>query len=456
MVSIFIFRRDFRLHDNIGLIKALQESVHVLPIFIFTPEQLVNNKYKSDNSVQFMMESLEDLEEQIKEKDGKLYYFYGQPDKVIEKLIKNNKIQAVYFNEDYTPYSVKRDESIRDICFKNNVECNVYEDILLNPVGSIRTKTSDSIYTKFTPYFNTARKNKVDKPLTNKFKKYSKQKIIGTYDGKKTKFYKNNLDLFNKGGREEALKILRNIDKFKDYNKTRNCLDQNTTYLSAYIKYGCVSIREVYWAFMDKLGSRNDLIKQLYWRDFYYNIMYEFPDVLNHNMKPQYDKIKWNQNIAWFNKWKKGETGYPIVDAGMRQMNQTGFMHNRARLIVSNFLIKLLGIDWKKGEIYFTQTLYDIDPSVNNGNWQWSSGTGADSQPYFRIFNPWTQGEKFDPKAVYIKKWVPELEDVDAKDIHHWDNTWENYDVDYPAPMIDYNKQRERGLSMYKRALSKS
>lgn len=199
---------------------------------------------------------------------------------------------------------------------------------------------------------------------------------------------------------------------------------------------------------------RNELIKQLYWRDFYYNVGWAFPRVFGRygNLKEKYDKIKWGNNRSWYNKWKEGKTGFPIVDACMNEINETGFMHNRGRLIVASFLIKILLVDWKLGELYFSNKLEDSDVCVNNGNWGWSSGSGADSQPYFRIFNPWTQGERFDPQCKYIKKWVPELEDVPNEHIHRWDEFWDEHDVDYPKPMVDYKKQREKAIKMYKRA----
>lgn len=456
--SIFIFRRDLRLDDNVGLIKALKESEKVIPIFIFTPEQLVNNKYKSDNAVQFMMESLEDLEKQLKDKDGKLYYYYGHPHDVIEKILKSNKdIEAVYVNKDYTPYSKKRDAMIKKVCAERNAVFKQFEDVVLNPIGSIKT-TGGEIYTKFTPYFRKAKKIKVDKPQDNRMRKYFKGKINGIkeFSGKREKFYKKNDELWVRGGRKNGLKILKNIEEFKDYNKTRNMLDEDTTYLSAYNKFGCVSIREVYHRIRDKLGMKNDLIKQLYWRDFYYNIMWKYPRVLKTNMKEKYDKIKWKKNKKWWKAWRKGETGFPVVDAGMRQLNKTGFMHNRTRLIVSNFLIKLMLIDWHDGEHYFERELVDVDLSQNNGNWGWSAGSGADSQPYFRIFNPWTQGEKFDPEGIYIKTWVPELRKVDSKDIHKWYKVCEDEkykDIKYPAPILDYKKQRKEGLRLYKKYL---
>ena len=229
-----------------------------------------------------------------------------------------------------------------------------------------------------------------------------------------------------------------------------NDLNKHTSELSASIKFGCISIREMYYA----LRSKTALIRQLYWRDFYANVMYEFPRVLGHSLKPKYDKINWHHNSNWFNAWKKGETGYPIVDAGMRQMNTTGYMHNRARLIVASFLVKTLLIDWREGEEYFAQTLTDYDVANNNGNWQWIASSGADSQQFYRIFNPWLQGENFDKDCEYIKKWVPELSTLDPKIIHNWETEWVNHkDIKYPKPICNYSQQKEKVLKMYKDAL---
>jgi deoxyribodipyrimidine photo-lyase len=458
--SVFIFRRSYRLIDNTGLIEALKNSKIVIPIFIFTPEQLVHNTYKSNNCIQFMIESLIDLNNDLKNKGSRLFFFYGKQSDVIKKILgNNNKINAIYVNMDYTPYSTKRDDMIEKVCINYGVEFNSFEDVLLNPIKSILTKNG-TVYQKFTPYFNSAKKEIVRNISRNNYNNYFSQRssINGEFKGNVHKFYKKNNNLAVNGGRKNALKILKNLDKFKKYNIKRNILNINTTRLSAYIKFGCVSIREVYSAFKKKLGKSIDLIKQLYWRDFYYNVGHEFPEVFKKgkNLKEQYNKIIWNNNRIHFNRWKQGNTGFPIVDASMREMNITGFMHNRGRLIVSNFLIKVLGINWELGEKYFAQRLVDYDPNVNNGNWGWSAGSGADSQPYFRIFNPYLQAKKHDPHCEYIKKWISELDNVAAKDIHEWNITceYEEYkDINYPGPMVDYKKSKENTLKMYKKAL---
>jgi deoxyribodipyrimidine photo-lyase len=469
--SIFIFRRDLRLNDNTALIEALDKSKNVIPIFIFTPEQLENNQYKSDNSVQFMMESLDELDDELKNKGSKLFYFYGKPHTIISKLLKKYKdIDAVFVNMDYTPYSLKRDIGIEKECLKNYIDFIIKEDILLNPVGSIRTKSKDKIYTKFTPYFNRARLFDVRKPQKNNYKNYYSKysKLVGEYKKDKHDFYKKNEDIVVNGGRKNALKIIKDVNDFRTYNKDRNTLKLETTRLSAYIKFGSVSIREVYKRFKDKLGTKNDLIKQLYWRDFYYNITYEYPESLgkigtNRNLSKEYSNIPWitsskasKKQKDMFEKWKNGKTGYPAVDACMREINTIGYMHNRGRLIVASFLTKQMMWHWEEGEKYFAKSLVDYDPSVNNGNWQFCSGSGVDSQPYFRIFNPWLQSEKFDKQCEYIKKWIPELKDVESKHIHKWNEYWdhENYeDINYPKPILDHSKARENTLKKFKKAL---
>ena len=449
--GLFIFRRDLRTIDNNGLNVLAKLCNNVYTIFIFTPEQVGSaNKYKSNNSVQFMIESLTDLASEIKTQGGQLHTFYGNNTKVLADCIKAWDINIVAFNLDITPYARERDDDIIKLCKKMSVEVKTEHDYYLHPPGSIKTGTGEP-YQKFTPYFNTASKIKVPSPsakkqLPFKTKDANIPNKISLEQAMK-RFTRINPNILVRGGRPQALQLLlRAVRTITNYNAIHNDLSLKTSELSASIKYGCISIREAYKAFHDKPG----IIRQLYWRDFYANIMYEFPHVIGHSLKPKYDKIHWHHNSNWFNAWCKGETGYPIVDAGMRQMNTTGYMHNRGRLIVASFLVKTLLIDWKEGEEYFAQTLTDYDPSNNNGNWQWISGGGADSQPYFRVFNPWRQAAEYDPKCEYIKKWIPELKDVPEKDLLKWDTKYVNYkDIQYPAPIVQYESQREQVLKLY-------
>lgn len=447
--SLFIFRRSLRLDDNTGLIHALQLSKKVIPIFICTPEQLVKNSFKSNNAVQFMCEALQDLDTQLHKKKSRLFYFFGEPNKIIQKLINNQKIDAIFVNQDYTPYSKKRDEKIKKVCKKYNIDFNIYEDILLHNIGSVMT-TSGSLYQKFTPYYRKCSTKKIAQPKKNNYKNYIAKsfKIVGEYKKELSQFYTKNNEACVHGGTQKALKIIKHIKKYKNYDKKRNNLTYQTTRLSAYLKFGCISIRQIFYA-IRSIRSK-ELMRQLYWRDFYYNIAYFFPYVFSGPMKKKYASIRWKQNKKLFNAWKQGKTGFPIIDACMRELNITGYMHNRGRLITSNFLIKILFINWQKGEKYFAQKLIDYDPCVNNGNWQWSASCGADSQPYFRIFNPWIQSKKFDPTSEYIKKWIPELKDVKTTDIHKWDVSYKKYkNIKYPSPIVNYKKQRQKTLNNF-------
>jgi len=449
--GLFIFRRDLRIQDNIGLNLANEQCKNIYPIFIFTPEQVSDkNKFKSDNSIQFMIESLDDLRENIKKKGGILNCYYGDNNIIIKKLINKWNIQAVYFNWDITPYAKKRDASIKKMCHSLNIECITCQDYYLYEPGTI-TSGSNEPYTKFTPYYNKVLPIKVLKP--NYIRKYNFSNIkdgnielIDAY----FKFIKPNKDILVNGGRENGEKIINNLKNFRNYGKIRNNLHKQTTLLSAYLKYGNISVREIYEK-MISISGKSDLLKQLIWREFYAQLLFSHPHVLGNPLKPKYNKIKWVSNSTHLNSWKKGQTGFPIVDAGMRELNSTGYMHNRTRLITASFLIKTLLINWEEGEKYFATKLTDYDPASNNGNWQWVSSSGADAQPYFRIFNTWSQGEKYDNNAEYIKKWIPELQSVPSKDIHKWYISWKDYsNIDYPKPIVDYEEQREKALKMYK------
>jgi deoxyribodipyrimidine photo-lyase len=402
-----------------------------------------------------MLESLEDLDKELKDKyKSQLHYFYGSNTKVLEDLLKEYSYNSIYFNMDYSPYAIKRDNEIKSFCEKHKIKCNIIEDYLLSPIGTF-LKEDGGCYQKYTPFKNNAKKNKVNIPNNFVFDKIGKfDKIKNSYDlSNLDKYYKVNNKILVHGGRENGLKILKTMKNFVNYGSERNDLITPTTHLSAYIKFGCISIREVYHTILKLFGINHGLIDQLYWREFYFYLAYYFPRVLQgKSLKEDYDKIKWENNHKIFDAWTKGKTGFPAVDAGMREMNETGYMHNRARLITSSFLIKVLLIDWQDGEKYFAQHLTDYDPASNNGNWQWGASTGADSQPYFRIFNPWLQSEEYDPDAEYIKQWVPELREIDAKVIHQWykySSEKEFKGIKYPAPIVDYSKQKEIALKMY-------
>lgn len=448
--GLFIFRRDLRLTDNIGLLEAYKQVENLYTCFIFTPEQVTNrNDFKSTNSIQFMIESLEELEQKIKEKEGKLMILYGKNEKVIENLIKDLQIDGVYYNKDYTPYAIERDDSIEDLCKKRNIHCESFQDYYLFEPGTILTGSS-GMFKKYTPFYNETKNHKFSSVRTGNIRKLVSSNISDlSLDEAMNKFVgRENKEILVHGGRELGLKRLQSAkNSQKNYGKTRDFFDKTTSHLSAYIKFGCVSIREVREAF----SNIESFISELIWREFFAHVLYAYPEVVGKSYQKKYRKIKWINNSSQFEKWKNGKTGVPIVDACMRELNSTGYMHNRGRMTVASFLIKTLLIDWRWGEKYFAQNLTDYDVASNNGNWQGISGTGVDMKPYFRDMNPWIQSSKFDKDAKYIKKWVPELENVPAKDIHKWYEKYQNYkDVDYVKPVVDYFEQKEKMLEMYK------
>jgi len=460
MVNIFIFHRDLRLYDNTTLIKTLKElKESVIPIFIFTPEQIEikRNPYFSNNSVQFMIESLIDLNEQIKKYDGELYFFKGETIKVLKYINTIHKIKTISFNIDYTPYAQDRDNKIKSWCELNNIDLISEEDVVLYNIIDGKTKNinTGNPYIVYT-YFKKHCLNNLKIKELNNFNSFSFLKTSKLKEKLKItelkEFYEENENINIHGGRKNGLKILKNIEDFKDYNKKRDCLNYKTTFLSAHLHFCTLSPREVYYNIISKLGKNNNLINELHWRDFYMNITFYFPKVLKgKSFKENYDKIKWEEDNEKFILWCKGETGFPIIDAAMRQLNITGYMHNRCRMIVASFLTKDLHIDWRLGEKYFASKLIDYSPMQNNGGWQWASSSGCDSQPYFRIFNPWTQSKKYDPDCEYIKKWLPELKEVNNKDIHIWNKKYMLYKINYSAPIIDHDKERLITLKLYKK-----
>lgn len=447
---LFIFRRDLRLEDNTGLIFALKNAKEVVPSFIFTPEQIEHNPYRSDHCLQFMIESLEDLDRKLRSKKSRLYLFFGEPEKIVEKCIKSLKIEAVVINKDYTPYSIKRDEKIRSVCEKCNIPFHSFDDALLQPLDET-LKSNGTSYTVFTPFFRNASRLEVPLPAANQYDNYSCCPIPFAESNHLYKKILPNRSSQAAGGRDAALKILKGIKKFDDYKSMRDFPDKNgTTRLSAHLKFTTCSPREIYQAVSQILGCQSELIRSLYWRDFFTSIAFHFPEVFKGAFHPKFNKLKWVNDKKSFKRWCEGTTGFPIVDAGMREMNQTGYMHNRVRMIVASLLTKDLHIDWRWGEKYFAQTLIDYDPAVNNGNWQWAASTGCDAQPYFRIFNPWLQQKKFDPDCAYIKKWVPELSSLSPQIIHEW-HLKRPHLGSYPAPMADHSKETKIALEAYKK-----
>lgn len=451
--SLFLFRRDLRLEDNTGLIFALKNSRAVIPAFIFTSEQIEQNSFRSDHCLQFMIESLEDLQRELKEKGGTLYFFKGKPEEVTFQLFAECKIDAVIVNRDYTPYSKERDEKLEKLCKKKGIIFHSFDDALLHPPERM-VKKDGKPYTVFTPYFRNAVKEEVPSPISNQESNYFQEKISFAEESLVlTEIQPRRKENLLKGGRKEALEILGKIKNFKEYDQFRDFPGRDySTHLSPYLKFTVCSPREVHAIVSKILGPEHALIRSLYWRDFFTSIGFFFPHVFKGSFRSKFDELTWSSDKKLFKLWQEGYTGFPIVDAGMREMHATGFMHNRVRMIVASFLVKDLHIDWRWGEKYFAQTLIDYDPAVNNGNWQWVASTGCDAQPYFRIFNPWNQQKKWDPDCVYIKKWVPELRELPPQAVHGWyqEKYRLKYPIEYPKPILDHEEASKQALVVYR------
>lgn len=451
--GLFIFHRDFRIVDNVGLLQASKGCEKIFTCFIFTPEQVSRaNKYRSKKAIQFMIESLQELSTDIKHNGGELMCFYGKQIEVLKMLIKTLDIGAVYFNKDYTPYAVERDNATLELCKHLEIDCEMFSDYYLFEPGSVLSGAGKTAYKKYTPFYNAVIHKKVDPPSTKKINNFTRRQVpgqISLVDALNT-FTKPNQEILVNGGRSIGIQRLKaTFREQKTYDTHRDFFIENTTCLSAYIKFGCISVREAYRVFSN---TSSGLVRELIWREFFAHVLYSYPEVVGKSYQPRYQHIKWHNSTSNFDKWRRGETGFPIVDASMRQMNSTGYMHNRGRMMVASFLIKTLLMDWRLGEQYFAQNLTDYDIASNNGNWQGISGTGVDMKPYFRDMNPWIQQEKFDKDCEFIKKWVPELRDVEPDDIHKWPvacSESKYKDIKYPKPIVDYGEQKEKMLAMY-------
>lgn len=452
-ISLFIFRRDLRLDDNTGLIKACQMSDKVIPIFILDNRQVTSHPYRSITALEFMCDALIDLDTSLQKYGTQLAIISGVAEEKVIELARCTDAQAVFVNRDVTPFSRSRDNSLNKRCKTAGINFHSCKDTMLH-APEIVVKKDGMPYTIFTPYYKSALQLSVRQPIPlecNKFTALPANKIpiISAANLISTLYLQHNPHLAVQGGRTAGLEILRRIDDHIDYDNIRDRPDWvSTTRLSAYIKFGCVSAREVWYAVHDSLGDTHPLSRQLYWRDFYHQIAWHFPRVFGAAFQQKFDKIKWKDNPTAFKAWYQGLTGFPLVDAGMRELNKTGFMHNRVRMVAASFLTKDLHIDWRKGERYFAQHLVDYDPAVNNGNWQWTASTGCDAQPYFRIFNPWLQQKKFDPDAIYIHRWVPELRNLSAGEIH---NLWKRRpaNLKYPVPIVDHATESAKAKQYY-------
>ncbi len=431
-VSIFWFRRDLRLHDNTGLYHALKSDFPVLPIFIFDTE-ILSKLPKDDARVTFIHETIQEMQLELQKEVGStIALYHGKPLDVFQQLIQEYDIKAVYTNHDYEPYAVHRDKTIQSVLNKLGIDFRTYKDQVIFEKNDI-VKKDGNPYVVYTPYMRA-------------WKERFKTLDLESYD---TSPYLNqlwkgtdlpNLDLKTIGFETSSQKIpsyTLTPHLIQEYESTRNfpALDA-TSKLGPHLRFGTVSIREM---IKKATQEENEIFwQELIWREFFMQILWHFPHTKDQAFKAKYDRIEWRNNEAEFKRWCDGTTGYPLVDAGMRQLNKTGFMHNRVRMLVGSFLCKHLLIDWRWGEAYFAEKLHDYEMASNIGNWQWVAGSGVDAAPYFRIFNPTTQIQKFDKHLNYIKKWVPDFQELT-----------------YPSPIVDHKEARARCLETYKSALNK-
>jgi deoxyribodipyrimidine photo-lyase len=421
--NIFWFRRDLRLEDNIALNEALYSGIPVLPVFIFDTN-ITEELARNDARINFIYDNLKSINVVLKKFGSSLYIRIGDPAKIWNELIKSFDINSVYINKDYEPYSVQRDNYIERILLANNISLKKFKDQVIFEENEI-LKSDNSTYTVFTPY---------KKRWLLKLNEIFPLKICFGSDGLKN-FYLCNFEfpsIEKTGFRQSSVKVRpHNLSAINEYEKFRDLpFADKTSYLSPHLRFGTVSIREIVNI---ALKTNQTFLSELIWREFFMQILFCYPNVVSGNFRSRYDAITWINREDEFVRWCNGETGYPIVDAGMRQLNETGYMHNRVRMVTAGFLCKHLLIDWRWGEAYFAEKLLDYELSSNNGNWQWAAGTGCDAAPYFRIFSPASQQKRFDPKMEYIRKWVPEFD----KPV-------------YPRPMIEHTFARKRAIETYK------
>jgi deoxyribodipyrimidine photo-lyase len=437
--SLFIFRRDLRVFDNTGLLEAARGSDRVIPCFIFD-EALLARCEQNNYRLAFLHQSLADLDRQLQAQGSQLNILAGKPTQLLDEILAAGEIHDVYVNRDYTPLSRRRDDALAAVCSNHSVGFHTISDALLNEPEQVY-KGDGGHYAVFTPFYNRARQLFVAPPQSELPTNLSAEPLlVATSQAMSRPAAPVVSGSVFASGRTGALQVLANLAPLENYASERDFpAVKGTSHLSAHLRLGTCSIREAYHCIADVLGEQHPMLRQLYWRDFYTHIAYYRPQVFGHSFRGVYDAIVWDHDPSKFEQWCAGQTGFPIVDAGMHELTSTGYMHNRVRMVVASFLVKNLHIDWRWGEAFFKRYLVDFDPSVNNGSWQWAASTGADAQPYFRVFNPWRQQLKFDPEALYIKRWVPALADWEPKAVHRL----EKDATGYLPPMVDLKASAE-------------
>jgi deoxyribodipyrimidine photo-lyase len=431
-VSICWFRRDLRLHDHAALHHALQQGFPVVPLFVFDREILDQLEDKKDRRVEFIHAAITNLQQRLSILGSSMEIHYSTPLEVMKQLTARYEVQHVFFNHDYEPYALKRDEAVAQFLHSKGIACHSYKDQVLFEKDEV-VKDDGKPYTVFTPYSRKWKAKFQDAvpqayPVEPFLDQLYKQSSLPVPSLEAMGFQPAGLSF---PPSEASNEILKHYKERRDLPAV-----QGTSRLGVHLRFGTISIRELA---QQAAGLSESFLNELIWRDFYHMILWHFPQVGEGKaFKKEYDLIQWRNNETEFGRWCSGTTGYPIVDAGMRELNATGFMHNRVRMIVASFLTKHLLIDWRWGEAYFAEKLLDFDLAANNGGWQWAAGSGCDAAPYFRIFNPYLQTKKFDPELKYIRRWVPEFEQFS-----------------YPKPIVEHELARKRCLEVYAGALKK-
>ena len=431
-LNIFWFRRDLRLDDNVGFYEALNSDLPVLPIFIFD-KHILESLPEDDARITFIFNTLQKMRSTLQDEQGSsIAMFYGTPEDIYEELLNDYTINCVYTNHDYEPYAKDRDERIKKLLSKNDVEFKTFKDQVIFEKNEVVKKDGDP-YVVYTPYMKTWKENfDENKDLKIRYTNSVLKNLV-----EHTRLPNVSLsDMGFKPSKQEIAEYDVTPTLIQDYEDLRNFPAKDaTSRLGPHLRFGTVSVRKMV---KKAISESNEVFwQELIWREFFMQILWHYPRTKDESFKQKYDRIEWRNNEAEFEKWCQGKTGYPLVDAGMRQLNETGFMHNRVRMLVGSFLCKHLLIDWRWGDAYFAEKLHDYEMSSNVGNWQWVAGSGVDAAPYFRIFNPTTQIDKFDKDHTYIKQYVPEF----GTD-------------DYPNKMVDHKEARERCLNTYKAALN--
>lgn len=460
-------RRDLRLHDHYALSQALASGDETYIAFVFDKTILDKLKNKNDKRITLIMDALSEIEETLAKHGASLIIRYGDPKVEIPRLVDELKINALFFNRDYEPYAKERDSFVEKKLREKKVEVHSFKDHVFFEKQEVLTGSRE-IYKVFTPYKNKWLETfRAQDSVVPEYKVSLKK--LAPFKNPESLTTKNwyqemgflKADVMIKGGSTEAKKRLNQFKKqIHRYKEARDIPAlKMTSLLSPYIRFGNLSIRDMIRAALESQDEGSATwLSEIIWRDFYQVILDVYPKVETHCFKPEYDRLQWEGKKEHFQLWCEGKTGFPIVDAAMRCLNQTGFMHNRLRMVVASFLTKTLLIDWRLGERYFAETLLDYDLAANNGGWQWSASTGVDAQPYFRIFNPWNQSEKFDEEGLFIREWCPELKGFSNKKIHypHEADMVEQAQAkciigkDYPHPIVSYKLQKEQALKMFK------